>query len=235
MTHVRERGASARRQASPTVLGAALLLATAAACALPPAERTTGGQPAQTVGPAQTPPGGLCPLDSRAATELFADGHMLVHRDGTPFLWIADTAWELVHRLDRGEAERYLDDRRAKSFTVIQTVLLASLGGFNSGNAYGQPALVDGDPARPATSDATEPHTYDYWQHVDFVVDAAGQRGLYVALMPTWAGEAVVRVGPTTPVFTGGECPGIWAVPGGAVPFRAKHCLDAGWGYASGR
>lgn len=35
----------------------------------------------------------------------------LVAVDGQPFFWLGDTAWELFHRLNREEAERYLKRR----------------------------------------------------------------------------------------------------------------------------
>ncbi len=38
----------------------------------------------------------------------------LVHEDGTPFFWLGDTAWELFHRLNREEADRYLSNRAEK-------------------------------------------------------------------------------------------------------------------------
>ncbi|MCL5281372.1 MAG: glycoside hydrolase family 140 protein [Planctomycetes bacterium] len=49
----------------------------------------------------------------------------LVHEDGTPFFYLGDTAWELFHRLNREEADKYLANRAAKGFTVIQTVAIA--------------------------------------------------------------------------------------------------------------
>ena len=55
------------------------------------------------------------------------NGRYLVHEDGTPFFFLADTAWELLHRLNREEAEQYLENRRQKGFTVILTVGLAEL------------------------------------------------------------------------------------------------------------
>ncbi len=119
-----------------------------------------------------------------------ADGRYLTRPDGAPFFWLGDTAWELFHRLNRDEAEQYLEDRRQKGFTVILAVALASLDGFNSPNAYGARALVDGDPAQPALTpgdDPDDPAAYDYWDHVDFVVDAAAAKGLYVAILPSWA------------------------------------------------
>ncbi|WP_090886450.1 apiosidase-like domain-containing protein [Pedobacter rhizosphaerae] len=27
---------------------------------------------------------------------------------------------------------------------------------------------------------------YDYWDHVDFIIDKAAERGLYMALVPVW-------------------------------------------------
>ena len=82
-----------------------------------------------------------------------ADDHRhLVHADGTPFFYLGDTAWELFHRLNREEADRYLDDRARKGFTVIQAVVLAELDGLHTPNPYGDKPLVDDDPTRPNES-----------------------------------------------------------------------------------
>ena len=35
----------------------------------------------------------------------------LVKEDGSPFFYLGDTAWELFHRLNREEADKYLDNR----------------------------------------------------------------------------------------------------------------------------
>ena len=60
-----------------------------------------------------------------------SDNHrFLVTEDGAPFFWLGDTAWELFHRLDREEAERYLANRAARRFTVVQAVVLAELDGI---------------------------------------------------------------------------------------------------------
>ena len=55
--------------------------------------------------------------------------HFIVKADGEPFFYLGDTAWELFHRLNREEADRYLRDRARKGFTVIQAVALAELDG----------------------------------------------------------------------------------------------------------
>ena len=119
--------------------------------------------------------------------EVADNRRFLVHADGTPFLYLGDTAWELFHRLDRGDAARYLDTRRRQGFTVIQAVLLAEFDGLDGPNAYGHRPLVAHDPARP---DVKPGARNDYWDHVDDVVAMAAERGLYVGLLPTWGDKA---------------------------------------------
>lgn len=46
----------------------------------------------------------------------------LCHTDGSPFFWLACTAWNGAMRASAGEWERYLRDRRTKGFNVIQFV-----------------------------------------------------------------------------------------------------------------
>jgi hypothetical protein len=106
------------------------------------------------------------------------NGRFMQTSDGAPFFWLGDTAWLLSQKLDRAEAERYFEDRRAKGFNVIQCSILH---GVTSRNAYGSPALVEGDPARPNVTDGE-----DYWDHVDWLVDTAGSKGLYLAIVPAW-------------------------------------------------
>jgi hypothetical protein len=62
------------------------------------------------------------------------DGHYLMTAQGEPFFWLGDTAWELYHRLNREEIERYLENRRQKGFNVIQAVALAELDGLRVPN-----------------------------------------------------------------------------------------------------
>ena len=105
-----------------------------------------------------------------------ADGRSL-EVDGKPFFWLGDTAWQLFHRLNRDEVKVYLENRRAKGFTVVQAVALAELDGLTVPNAEGHLALNGKDPARP-----NEP----YFQHIDWAIDEANRAGLWVALLPSW-------------------------------------------------
>lgn len=47
--------------------------------------------------------------------------------DGEPFFYLGDTAWELLHQLNREEIARYMALRAQQGFTVVQTVALAEL------------------------------------------------------------------------------------------------------------
>jgi hypothetical protein len=117
----------------------------------------------------------------------------LVDPNGKPFFYLADTAWELFHRLTREEAVRYLDLRASQHYTAIQAVALAELNGLTDPNPYGDLPLIDSDPAKPAVTPGNSPNNaaaYDYWDHVDYIVDQANRRGIYIALLPTWGSWA---------------------------------------------
>lgn len=101
----------------------------------------------------------------------------LTFEDGTPFYYLGDTGWELFHRLNKEDTEKYLENRRAKGFTVIQAVALAELDGLNTPNAEGNKPLIDNDPLRPNEA---------YFLHVDWVIRKAAEKGIYIGLLPTW-------------------------------------------------
>ena len=106
-----------------------------------------------------------------------ANHRYLEYDDGTPFFYLGDTAWEMLHRLTLEEARHYLADRATKGFTVIQTVVLAELGGVSEPTPDGYLPLIDHDPARPNEA---------YFAHVDAIIEEAAALGLVVGLLPTW-------------------------------------------------
>jgi hypothetical protein len=121
--------------------------------------------------------------------------HRFILENEQPFFYLADTAWELFHRLNRKEAAAYLHTRAQQGYTVVQAVALAELDGISDPNAYGKLPLVDRDPARPAITAGAHPEKpaeYDYWDHVEYIIDEANRNGLYVGLLPTW-GRWVVK------------------------------------------
>lgn len=98
-------------------------------------------------------------------------------KDGKSFFWLGDTGWELFHRLDREEADRYLKRRSEQGFTVIQAVVLAEMDGLHTPNAYGHTPLLNDDPAKPNEK---------YFEHVDYIIDKAASYNINIGLLPAW-------------------------------------------------
>ena len=94
---------------------------------------------------------------------------------------------------DLSENAEYTSARERQGFTVIQVMVLHRP---EMANPLTGPALVDGDVARPRVTpgnDPSKPGEYDYWDHLDWVVDRAAAHGLYVALVPAWGTFAEMR------------------------------------------
>lgn len=124
-------------------------------------------------------------------------GHFLEYKDGSPFFYLGDTAWELFHRLNREEADIYLEDRKKKGFTVIQAVVLSEIDGLEVPNPYGDLPLVDLDLTKPNEK---------YFEHVDYIINKADELDLFIGLLPTWgkywSSSAFVDVTLNRNVFT---------------------------------
>ena len=125
--------------------------------------------------------------------KISANKRFLVTQDDKPFFYLADTAWELFHRLSRAEAEKYLKDRAARGFTVIQAVVLAEEDGLRVPNANGDVPLKDNDPTKPNEK---------YFEHVDWIITRANELGLLVGVLPTWGDKWNKKWGVGPEIFT---------------------------------
>jgi hypothetical protein len=128
--------------------------------------------------PAQENPWMGASIDfSHGKLKVSENKRFLIFEDGTPFYYLGDTGWELFHRLNRNDVEKYLENRRAKGFTVIQAVALAEFDGLNTPDAGGNKPLIDNDPLRPNEA---------YFVNVDWVIKKAEEKGIFIGLLPTW-------------------------------------------------
>ncbi len=112
--------------------------------------------------------------------------HYFVTEDGKPFFWLGDTGWLTFGKLDREGVNTYFQDRKAKGFNVVQIMVLHNI---NAVNVYGDKALVNEDVSKPITTPGNNfnnPAEYDYWDHVDYVLDVAQKNGIYVGMVPVW-------------------------------------------------
>jgi hypothetical protein len=114
------------------------------------------------------------------------DGRSFQQADGTPFFWLGDTAWLLPQKLDRADIKTYFENRRAKGFNVVQLCVVQFL---TDKSPNGSKALVGGDLTKlnvTPGNDPADPAQYDYWDHLDYIVDTAAANGIYVAMSPMW-------------------------------------------------
>ena len=116
-----------------------------------------------------------------------SDSHRYLQgENGEPFFWLGDTGWLLFSKLNREEAERYLENRAEKGFNVIQVMVLHNV---EARNFYGDSALVNGDVSLPRITPGSffeNTEEYDFWDHVDYIVNLAEEKGLYMAMVPIW-------------------------------------------------
>ena len=117
------------------------------------------------------------------------NGRFIQHENGDPFFLLADTAWELFHRLTLEEIDLYLDIRRTQGFNVIQAVLISELDGLRTPNAYGLLPLSDMNPDKPNAV---------YLELIDKVLRLAEKKLMYLAIVPVWGDkiDQVFGIGP---------------------------------------
>ena len=125
----------------------------------------------------------VCP----AATPAFSTAGHLMLRDGRPFFWLGDTGW-LLMRLGPEDVRCYLDDRAAKRFNVIQMMAIRT-DHIETSPTYKTPIA---NYAGEHPFSRLDPVTLNeaYWRHLDFIIDAAAERNLTVALATMWGRDA---------------------------------------------
>ena len=104
------------------------------------------------------------------------NGRYFVDQNGQPFIYQADTGWQIFSRLTLPEACEYLVTRKVRGFTAIQVMF-----SFNpdSANRARQKPLIDYDFAKP--NDA-------YFAHAERVLTIADSLGLVINIAPFWIG-----------------------------------------------
>jgi hypothetical protein len=148
--------------------------------------------------------------------KISANRRFLVTRQDTPFFWLADTAWELFHRLSREEADHYLETRLQQGFNVVLAVILAEMDGLHTANANGDTPLIDNDPLRPNEA---------YFAYVDEIIELAAAKGIYIGLLPTWGDKVDQQWGVGPVIF---DADNIWSY-GEYLGERYRHLNNIVW------
>lgn len=126
-------------------------------------------------------------IASAQSLKVSSNGRFFTQNNGKPFFWLGDTSWLLFKKCSREETNQYLSTRQKQGFNVIQVMVLHDLK--NTKNFYGDEAMVNSDVSKAlitpgknyANSDG-----YDYWDHVEWVIDEAAKRNIFLALVPVW-------------------------------------------------
>ncbi len=115
-------------------------------------------------------------LYRRGAPRLSANRRYFVHADNTPWLWLACTGWNSALMSTDEEWKRYIDDRAAKRFSVIQFVTTQWRAG--RADERGQVAFtgVERIQINP-----------EFFRRMDGKFDALNDRGLVAAPVLLWA------------------------------------------------
>jgi len=100
----------------------------------------------------------------------------LMHGDGLPFFWLADTAWNGPLLSTESDWAAYLSDRAEKGFNVIQFVATPWIGA--AGDATGRPAYLGQETIR------IEPA---FFRRLDRRVDMINEFGMIAAPVLAWA------------------------------------------------
>jgi len=130
---------------------------------------------------------------NRMKLKVHPGGRFLMREDGAPFFYLADTAWELFHRLSFDEADEFMRLRAAQGFNVLQVMVLEEHDGLDVPGVCGEIPLHGHDPARPNGA---------YFAHVDRVVKRANELGLVIAMLPTWGDKWNKAWGKGPEIFT---------------------------------
>lgn len=120
------------------------------------------------------------PLYRRGFLKVSANRRYLTYGDGTPFLWMGDTAWAAPLRSTDEEWGRYLADRGAKRFTLIQVAPAPAWAGETDRDGHvpfhDQMQLLSNPP---------------FWQAFERKIQRANEAGFVVLLVGLM--EAVSR------------------------------------------
>jgi hypothetical protein len=123
------------------------------------------------------PPSARTSLAQHGPIKVAATGTYLEHADGTPFFWMADTAWNGPLMSDEAEWGDYIVERKRQGFSVVQWVA-TQWRAAPAGDREGRPAFTGRDRI------AIDPQ---FFQRLDEKVAALDEAGLLSAPVLLWA------------------------------------------------
>jgi len=115
------------------------------------------------------------------------NGRFLTNQQGETVFINGDTGWNLALLLNRADAAHYVKVRNSQNFNLLG---VSAIHGNNPENFYGDAPFekTEGrwDPSKPIITDGNDPGNrlqYDYWDHLDYVLELTEKYKMYVALV----------------------------------------------------
>jgi len=103
-----------------------------------------------------------------------------------PLIFISQTLWSMTRRLTREQIVEILDTCVNQGFTAIQLIAHSHYMGKN---VYGDTPFKNDNFLCPIITDGKDykiEFQYDWWDHLEFIIEECIKRELIVCLLPTW-------------------------------------------------
>lgn len=125
--------------------------------------------------------------DTDTKLDISENKRYLVYRNTRkPFLVLSQTLWSMTRRLSREQIIQVLDICKEQGFTGIQLIAHSH---YMGPNIYGVSPFENENFLRPvltAGNNPEDPEEYDWWDHLEFIINKCIEREMFVCLLPTW-------------------------------------------------
>lgn len=125
--------------------------------------------------------------------------HLLETESGKPVFLNNFTAWKLIEHGTREDMREVVLDCKKNRYNMISSMILGIREWegrtYETGvTPYGAQAFEKDpvrlhDPLKPITTPGNDPEVkgeYDFWDHVEYLVDLTASEGMYISLHPAW-------------------------------------------------
>jgi hypothetical protein len=111
-------------------------------------------------------------VDPKFPLKISPNGKHIVDSHGSPFLMVADVAWQMLRKLNYTEAIQYMDIRKSQSFNTFLVQLLPALPNQRNYNKIAP--FQDNDLSKPNKA---------YFDYFEKIIIAARERNLVVGIV----------------------------------------------------
>jgi len=119
--------------------------------------------------------------------------HLLETQGGKPVFLNNNTIWELIRNSKREDIPDLIALCKKSGYNMVSAVILGESKNSDK-TVYGVHAFKRGtnglpNPLEPVTTTGNtpnKPEQYDYWDHIEYIVDLLAKNGMYISLHPAW-------------------------------------------------